>query len=248
MNIFFGVHQGLPREAPGDAHSTVRALAAMVDLPAVPSILDIGCGPGAQTIALACHSPAQITAVDRHQPFLDELARRAEKAGVSERIRTINASMFDLRFPETFDVIWSEGAIYIVGFEEGLRAWRPLLRRGGYVAVTELSWIKPNPPQQVVDNWARDYPGMASIERNLSRVRAAGYQDVEHFTLPESSWWEPYYLPMQARVEELREKYRGNAEAQEQLDIELVEIEMYRKYSAWYGYVFYVMRAAEENV
>ncbi|HEX8991856.1 MAG TPA: class I SAM-dependent methyltransferase [Anaerolineales bacterium] len=78
-SIFFEVHQSLPRVSPGDEQSTVRALAAMADLPTVPSILDIGCGPGAQTIALARHSQARITAVDRHQPFLDELARRADR-------------------------------------------------------------------------------------------------------------------------------------------------------------------------
>ena len=242
MNIFFEVHQDLPREGPGDTDSTLRALAAMTDLPAVPSILDVGCGPGAQTIALASHSSAHIIAVDRHQPFLDELARRAEQAGVSGRVKIVNASMFDLHFADCFDVIWSEGAIYIIGFEEGLRDWRPLLKSGGYVAVTELSWIRPDPPQEIVDEWAREYPGMRSVEDNLSRVRAAGYRAVEHFILPESSWWEPYYLPMQSRVEKLREKYRGNAEARGLLDTKLIEIEMYRKYSAWYGYVFYVMQ------
>lgn len=153
--------------------------------------------------------------------------------------------MFDLHFDEAFDVMWSEGAIYIIGFETGLRAWRPLLKAGGFVAVTELSWIKPDPPPEILDNWARDYPGMVSMEGNLSRIRAAGYREVESFVLPESSWWEPYYLPMQARVQELREKYRGNAEAQGQLDAELIEIEMYRKYSAWYGYVFYVIKMTD---
>ena len=77
--------------------------------------------------------------IRQHQPFLDELARRAADAGVSERVKTVGASMFDLAFDMHFDLIWSEGAIYIMGFSEGLRAWRPLLKPAGYVAVTELS-------------------------------------------------------------------------------------------------------------
>lgn len=183
MNIFFEVHQGLPRESPGDEQSTVRALAAMVELPAAPDVLDIGCGPGAQTISLAPHSAARITAVGNHAPFPEELARRAEMAGIRARIGIVNASMFDLPFEEAFDVVWSEGGIYIMGFEEGMRAWRPLLRPRGYVAVTELSWIRPDPPQEIVENWARDYPGMASVDCNLARMRAAGYREVVHFTL-----------------------------------------------------------------
>ncbi len=242
MSVFWEIHSGLPREAPGDDESSVRALRLMHDLPAAPRILDIGCGPGAQTIALASHSDAILTAVDTRQEFLDELRRRADRAGMSDRIKMIKASMFELHFDETFDVIWSEGAIYIMGFEEGLCAWHPLLKPGGYVAVTELSWIGSNPPKEITDFWYRDYPGMESVDGNLRRMRAAGYQEIGHFTLQENSWWEPYYHPMAARVAELRSKYRGNADALQELDNEFREIEMYRKYSAWYGYVFYVMR------
>ena len=33
-----------------------------------------------------------------------------------------------LDFPEhNFDIIWSEGAIYIMGSEAGLRQWKPML-------------------------------------------------------------------------------------------------------------------------
>ncbi len=243
MNIFWEIHYGLPREAPGDVEATVRALRLMRDLPATPHILDLGCGPGGQTITLARNSDALITAVDTRQEFLDELCRRAAQAGVSERIHPVQASMMDLHFDESFDAIWSEGAIYIMGFEQGLRAWRSLLKPGGYIAVTELSWLKPDPPQEVRDFWGEGYPGMESIEGNLQRIQAAGCTLIDHFTLPESAWWEPYYNPMAARVAELRGKYRGDPAAQQALDTELTEIEMYRKYSAWYGYVFYVVRA-----
>src|SRR5512140_1883138 len=95
-DIFFEVHAGLPREAPGDEASTARALGMMQGLPAVPSILDIACGPGAQTIALTKHSAARITAIDVHQPFLDELQRRTEQAGVAGRVTPLKMSMFEL--------------------------------------------------------------------------------------------------------------------------------------------------------
>ncbi len=241
-DIFWEVHTGLPREAPGDEASTVRALSMMSDLPPLPELLDIACGPGGQTVALALHSRARITAVDTHQPFLDELGRRAQAAGVADRIRIVKASMFGLDLGTTFDVVWSEGAIYMMGFEEGLRAWRSLLKPRGYVAVTELSWIKPDPPTEVLDYWLKEYPGVGTLEENLRRVDAAGYQEVGHFTVPESAWWDSYYGPMERRVGQLRTKYEGDSEAQRILDTQLTETVMYRKYSDWYGYVFYVMR------
>ncbi len=242
-DIFFEIHSGLPREAPGDESSTVRALRMMTDLPPEPEVLDIACGPGGQTVALAVHSSARITAIDRHQPFLDELARRAAAAGVAGQVTALNMSMFNLVLDKAFDAIWSEGAIYMLGFEAGLRAWRPLLKPRGYVAVTELSWTKPDPPKEVLDYWLEQYPGVASVEENLRRLDAAGYAEVGHFAVPDSAWWDSYYHPMERRVAELRKKYEGNPATQHVLDTELTEVDMYRKYCDWYGYVFYVMRA-----
>jgi len=180
--------------------------------------------------------------VDTHQPFLDELAGKISQNGFAERIRLQNMSMAELSFPEQFDVLWSEGAIYTMGFEEGLRAWRPLLKPGGYVAVTEISWLAPAAPIPVHSYWSAEYPGMRNIWENLLCLRRAGYGEIGHFTLPESAWWEPYYGPMEARIAQLRTKYLGNPAAQTLLDAQAKEVEMYRKYSAWYGYEFYVMQ------
>ena len=242
--IFWAVHNDLPREGPGDDGSTLRAFSMMKGLPDSPRVLDIGCGAGPQTLALARLTNANIMAVDTHQPFLDELARKVVQADLVERVRWKNMSMFELSFPEKFDVLWSEGAIYAMGFAEGLKAWCPLLKPGGYVAVTEISWLAPGVPSEAFSYWNAEYPGMRSVEENLERLQKAGYRPVGHFTLPESAWWEPYYSPMKARIAQLREKYRANAAAQALLDASAKEIEMYRKYSAWYGYEFYVMQVA----
>jgi cyclopropane fatty-acyl-phospholipid synthase-like methyltransferase len=243
QEIFWAVHSNLPREGPGDDQSTLRAFAMLMGLPDTLKILDVGCGTGPQTLALARGTNAHIIAVDTHQPFLDELARKAAEAGVAERVQCRNMSMFELSFTEPFDVIWSEGAIYTIGFEEGLRAWRPLLKTGGYVAVTEISWLQPGIPAEVFSYWNKEYPGMSTVEGNLERLQRAGYGLVGHFTIPESAWWEPYYKPIEARIAQLREKYLGNAAAQAILDEHAREVEMYRKYSRWYGYEFYVMQA-----
>lgn len=151
--------------------------------------------------------------------------------------------MFDLQFDQPFDLLWSEGAIYIIGFERGLREWRRLLKPGGLIAVTEISWLKPNPPEAARRFWNEAYPDMATVDENLARLSAAGYRSLGHFTLPESAWWEDYYHPMAARIEMLRQAYGNNPEAQSVLDLEYAEIELYRQFSACYGYVFYLGQA-----
>jgi ubiquinone/menaquinone biosynthesis C-methylase UbiE len=241
MDIFWEIHSGLPREGPGDPDSTARAYASVTGLPPRPKILDIGCGPGAQTLDLARLSQGEIIAIDFHQPFLDELTRRAKEAHLDEYIQVVKLSMLEMDFaPEQFDLVWSEGAIYIMGFEKGFKVFRPFLKPGGSMAVTEASWFRPDPPQEALDFWRAAYPGMGTIEENIQRIEAQAYELTEHFHLPDSSWWEHYYKPLEKRVSMLREKYAGNQEVQDALDEELAEIALFRKYSGDYGYEFYI--------
>lgn len=198
---------------------------------------------GSSTIELSKQTPGNVIAVDTHQPFLETLKKQALEEGLAEYITAINGSMFSLDFEaETFDIIWAEGAIYIIGFEQGLRTWRSLLKPNGYLVVSELSWLRPQPPKEVQAFWEAQYPGMRTIGENLTIIHVSGYRAIEHFVLPPSSWWTDYYSPLEARLARLRDQYRGDQEAQRQLDATQFEIELYRKYSDWYGYVFYVMQ------
>ena len=150
-------------------------------------------------------------------------------------------SMFDLGFaPGSFDLVWSEGAIYNLGFEAGLAACRRLLRPGGCAAFTELSWTRPDPPAEITAYWGKEYPGMAPVESNRQAILRQGYREVGHFTLPEASWWDNYYTPIETRLGQLRIKYAGDAGVARQLDEHQKEVDHFRRYSAWYGYVFYI--------
>lgn len=243
-DIFWEIHQDNPREGPGDNASTRRAYLSL-PLPAAPlKIADMGCGPGMQTLELARLSHGTVWALDLHQPFLDELSRRAAEEKLDHYIKPVHASMGNSGFEAgTFDLIWSEGAIYIIGFETGLRMWRPLLKAGGCIAVTELSWITHDPPEEARKFWAENYPGMHSVEENLEVVRSAGYVILGHFTLPKSAWLDGYYRPLEDKIALLRKKYAGNQDTQQALDAEQYEIDLYRQYSDAYGYEFYLLRS-----
>lgn len=243
-DMFWKVHHGLPREGPGNEESTRKAL-EKVDLTAEePQILDIGCGPGTQTITIAKYfKEATVTAVDTHVPFLDQLVIKADREKLLDRIEPLAMSMMELKFKDaSFDLIWAEGSIYIMRFEKGLRAWNRYLRPGGYLAVTELAWLTRNPPEKVRSFWEEANPGMTYWEDLKPVVAQAGYTLVDAFILPEEAWWDNYYLPMEARIAELREAYKDDEEAQSYLANEYTEIDMYREFSGTYSYVFYIMR------
>ena len=243
MEFFFEIHKDLPREGPGDAESTRRAYRKCVTLPEQPVILDVGCGPGAQTLELAGLSEGIIHAVDTHQPFLDRLQKSVKELGLEERIIVSNQSMFDLNFPPaSFDLIWSEGAVYIMGFEAGIRAWKKLLKQNGYIAVTELTWLQADPPSEVKDFWQKAYPAMKSLEENLEVIYSCDCYLIDYFVLPATSWTEEYYRPMQTRIDMLREQNKHDPEILKFLDEEQAEIDLYNKYYQWYGYVFYIMQ------
>ena len=140
MQYFFDIHSDLPREGPGDRESTSKAFSMLKDLNKNPRILDIGCGPGMQTLDLADLTDGKIIAVDFHQPFLDHLSEKARKKGVADRVQVVYADMASLNFePETFDLIWSEGAAYIMEVENALTSWKRLLKKRGYLAITEIA-------------------------------------------------------------------------------------------------------------
>lgn len=246
--IFFEVHSNLPREGPGDNESTARAFKSLKDLPAKPRILDVGCGPGMQTIELAKLSNGQIEAVDAYQPFLDQLNLAAKKEGLIDKINIVKGDMFNLKYSkESFDVIWCEGAIFIIGFEKGLREWRPLLAKGGYLVVSELSWFRKDSPEELSVYLKEMYAGLEnsqahSIDENLETAKNAGFEVIASFKLPKSSWWDNYYSPIEAKLPQLRAKHQDDLDALAYLDCEAKEIEMYRKYSDYYGYAFYVLQ------
>ncbi len=150
--VFFDLHKDLPREGPGSDEATLRALALCTGLPDRPDIIDIGCGPGMQSVALARATDGMVTSVDMHQPFLEQVRANAAAAGVADRVTTLRADMSALPFePGSFDLVWSEGAAYIMGFAKAFEAWRPLVRPGGYVMASQAVWLVPDPPPGLVD-------------------------------------------------------------------------------------------------
>ncbi len=245
LELLLDLHRDADRLGPGSEAMTRRALElAGLDAALPLEIADLGCGTGSSTLVLASALPqARITAVDLHPVFLDRLRRRAIAAGVGGRIATVACAMDAIPAPvRPFDVIWSEGAIYNVGFVEGLRAWRSLLRPGGLVAVSELSWTTRVRPSEIAEHWHREYPGIATAAEKLAAIAACGYAPLGFFLLPPDCWMASYYQPILDRLEAYLARHRQDPQASVLAEAERREIDLFRRFGAFYSYGFYIAR------
>jgi ubiquinone/menaquinone biosynthesis C-methylase UbiE len=246
VELLVELHVGLDRQGPGDRGATERALRMCEGLPAAPRIADIGCGAGAQTLDLARATSGEIIAVDLFDDFLATLRAKAEAQGLGARLRTMTAYMSDLPFAEgQFDLLWSKGAIYIMGFDNGLKSWRPFVRPGGWLCVTELSFVRDDAPQDCRNHWAEFYPGMRESKVNIAAARELGWEVVEQFTLTDTAWTRDYYGPLRERLGPFREKYADDPDALTVAEMTENEMRLFDRYSQHCGYVFYVMRRAD---
>lgn len=246
LSLLIDLHGEGARQGPGgDAETRLAvALAGLGDGRPL-RIADLGCGTGAQTLVLAQALDATITAVDLVPEFLDRLRGRAERAGVAGRIETLAASMDDLPFEDgSLDAIWSEGAIYNIGFARGVEAWRRLLRPGGVLAVSELTWLTARRPAELERHWDREYPEVDTASAKLALLEAQGYAPLGYFPLPRRCWLEEYYEPMERRFAAFLSRHEGSDAARAVVDAERTEIDLYERFSEHVGYGYYVARLA----
>ena len=246
LGLIIDFHRSAERQGPGSDAATQRAI-ALSGLASSPSltIADIGCGTGASALVLAQDLQAQIKAVDLHRPFLDDLQTRAAKTGVAEQIEVVEASMDALPFdPGSLDAIWSEGAIYSMGFAAGVSAWRQFLKPGGVLAVSELTWLTKDRPAELTDHWRTAYPEVAGAAEKIAVLESEGFSPLGYFPLDTGCWLENYYRPMQARFDAFQNRHGHAAEAVALVEAEKQEIDLYERHVDFVSYGFYVARLA----
>lgn len=226
-------HQG-----PGSEASTLRAL-SFIDLTDEPAVADIGCGTGSSALVLARELGVSIAALDLFPQFIDILRERAADAHV--RVDGMVGSMEQMPFAgQSLDLIWCEGAIYNIGFKRGMREWHSLLREGGYIAVTEPTWLTDSRPEAITDFWNDAYPEVMTLPQKVQVMMDAGYSPVAAFVLPDSCWTENYYIPQRAAQEKFLQLHSDQPFAAELVRNQRHEAEMYDRYKQYYGYVFYI--------
>ena len=180
-------------------------------IPAIekPRILDIGCGSGVSTLELARLTDGEITGLDIDQNALDRLNRKIEKAGLSDRFKILNCSLLDMEFPdESFDIVWSEGSIFVIGFKKGLQEWKRLIRPGGFMVV---------------------HDEMGNVKEKLEQISSCGYELLGYFMLDTDIWWKEYFAPLEKLVTETKTKYADDREVLKALNQAQSELDFFRK-------------------
>ncbi len=242
LTLLIDLHLGAERQGPGGEAETKRAMELAGLDPARPlQIADIGCGTGASTLQLAHYLDATITAVDFVPAFLEALQATAQAHGVAEQITTLQSSMDALPFAEhAYDVIWSEGAIYNMGFEAGVVAWHRFLKPGGTLIVSEITWLTGTRPAALQAHWEREYPEIDVASAKIGQLERHGYSPAGYFVLPQRCWLANYYHPMQRRFDAFLTRHGHSKAAQRIVAAEREEIALYEKYSESFSYGVYV--------
>ncbi len=244
MRLLIDLHKSNFRQGPGGKAEAKQALKlAGLDRSHPLKIADIGCGTGASTILLAKELDAEITAVDFLSEFLDELQSRAHDHEVADKITKLVCSMDALPFSdEEFDLIWSEGAIYNMGFEAGVSAWSRHLKPGGKLIVSEITWLSAIRPIDLQSHWEKEYPEIDVASSKIGILERYGYSPEAYFFLPTHCWLENYYHPIQGRLDEFLERHSQSDQAKAIVEAEKYELALYERYSDYYSYGVYVAK------
>ncbi len=244
LELIIDLHKNSERQGPGSEKDTLKALEFLnLSTDQKLKVVDIGCGSGGQTIILAKILNGQITAVDLFPEFLNELYEKSQKLGMADKIVTLEKSMDNLSFKKgEFDLIWSEGAIYNIGFESGVKKWKDYIKVGGYLAVSEITWITQSRPKEIEDFWKVEYPEIDIASNKIKQLENNGYTLVGYFYLNQDSWIENYYKPMEARFETFIKLHDNSELARKVVDDNKAEIDLYQKYKDYYSYGFYIAR------
>jgi ubiquinone/menaquinone biosynthesis C-methylase UbiE len=136
------VHGYDPREnrrLQDQASTLVELLHWDTAYPEGSSVLEAGCGVGAQTVTLASNSPkALITSIDVSEASLAEARKAVQAAGI-DNVTLRQADIFHLPFaPESFDHVFVCFVLeHLAQPVEALNALKRVLKPGGTITVIE---------------------------------------------------------------------------------------------------------------
>lgn len=244
LNLLVDLHIHNPRQGPGSSSSSQRAIdiiKAHLKMDQKLQIADIGCGTGNGTQHLANSFDAQIYAIDFLQPFLSQLEQNIQGTKAAKEITTLCQSMDNISLePASLDLIWSEGAIYNIGFEKGIQYFKKFLKPKGIMAISEITWTTKQRPDEINDYWQTQYPQISTADHKIKQLSETGLSLIGYFTLDASCWLKEYYSELETNFESFLAHHQGSDKAKAIIEAEQAEITLYRKYQDYYSYGFYI--------
>ena len=245
MNIYDPIEllfEGMEKLGPG-SNTHTRHVLQLLPKQQFHVIVDAGCGTSRQTMVLAKELGTLVHAVDSYEPFLGDLTRRSKEVRIEHLIKTHCMDMKDIPgVLQHIDLLWSEGAAYNIGFPNALATWASAIKPKGFAVVSEMSWLRKQVPNAVIEFFLSGYPNMHSIQQNITIAENAGYRVLTTYTLSKEAWLEGYYDVLEPRANALVDHLDSSIR---DFAVEtLKEIEIFRSSEDSYGYVIYVLQRA----
>lgn len=157
--------------------AVARAIQEAVDLHPRMNAVDIGGGTGRLSILLA-DRVGSVVVTDPSAGMVRVARERIEAAGLSDRLRALQADLTVDRLDGTYDVVWSSMALHHVRDLEGLlRAVAGLLADGGRLAIADLD----EDPDGAFHAERVDFDGHHGFDRPrlAEQLRRAGFTDID---------------------------------------------------------------------
>jgi ubiquinone/menaquinone biosynthesis C-methylase UbiE len=187
-----------------------------------PYILDIGCGSGIPTMELARLSQGEVLGIDIDQSALDKFTIKIEEKGLAGRVQALNHSMIDMDFSDrSYDIIWSEGSIYAIGFEKGLKEWRRFLKPDGFMVV---------------------HDDQGDVEGKLWQISSCGYELLGYFLLSKVTWYDEYFAPLEKLINETRKSCTDDPKILEELHQAQMELDMFNENPERSSSVYFIIK------
>ncbi len=188
-------------------------------------VLDIGCGTGGPSIALARDMGARVIGIDIEPQLLERARTLAQDAGVADRVEFRQVTPGPLPFEDdSFDMVFSKDALIHIPDKQALYAQiRRVLKPGGAFAASD--WLSGENADN--DKAFQHYLALVPLDYNMATagqtadvMRQAGFEHVE--TIDRNAWYAEMSPHEVARIEgPLRDKI-----------IEVSDLETYEQWLA----------------
>ncbi len=171
-----------------------------------PYILDVGCGSGVPTIELAKISNGHVTGIDIDESLLEILQKKIKDEGLNNHVNLINKSITAIDFSkESFDIIWTEGAAFVIGFENSIKNWRKYIKPNGFLVL---------------------HDDIKDKTKKLRLIDKYGYMLTAQFDLPFEIWWNEYYAQLEKLVLKYWNKFQNDSELKKEIESDQNQVNM----------------------
>jgi len=174
----FLAHLGMTKHH-GSMEAT-RELVGLCHIGRGQVVLDVGCGVGATPSYLVETVGCRVIGVDLVGKMIEHSQGRAKADGVADGIEFTVADARRLPFEsDLFDAVIMESLnIFFAEKQEAMREYVRVTKPGGYVGITEMTWLKPPLPK--VEEFYREVIFAEALDADgwTALLEAAGLEEV----------------------------------------------------------------------